>query len=302
MANNNQQPSLDRLVLPQQQGGIVPAGWSPRKVTSQPSPTTTTQAAPTKVSTGGAGHMLYQRGGPVPPAAQSQPPQPNVPRPSIPGKSPLPGAGSGMPDVPSPSVLGKSPVPGAGSGMGVAIPGGSYLGLDFMRQVTPQEQVSFQLQQLLDNSSPYMENARRQGVEMAASRGNLNSSIAAGAAQRAAIEAGLPIAQLDAQGYRDAMSQNFQALSQLRQMRVAGDIQNWLDSESFNRQFNADLAMIPLNNAMDMLKYITQRGYEDPAVYTPDIMSGFSNFFNMMSFDTLSRFFGTGGTGTPTGG
>lgn len=137
---------------------------------------------------------------------------------------------------------------------------------------------------------------------MAASRGNLNSSIAAGAAQRAAIEAGLPIAQLDAQGYRDAMSQNFQALSQLRQMRVAGDIQNWLDSESFNRQFNADLAMIPLNNAMDMLKYITQRGYEDPAVYTPDVMSGFSNFFNMMSFDTLSRFFGTGGTGTPTGG
>lgn len=281
MANNNRQLSLDKLVLPQRQGGIVPAGWSPREVTSQPSPTTTTQAAPTKVSTGGAGHMLYQRGGPVPPAAQSQPPQPDVPRPSIPG---------------------KSPVPGAGSGMGVAIPGGSYLGLDFMRQVTPQEQVSFQLQQLLDNSSPYMENARRQGVEMAASRGNINSSIAAGAAQRAAIEAGLPIAQSDAQGYRDAMSQNFQALSQLRQMQVAGDIQNWLDSESFNRQFNADLAMIPLNSAMDMLTYITQRGYEDPAVYTPDVMSGFSNFFNMMSFDMLSRFFGTGGTANPPGG
>lgn len=297
MANNNQQPSLDKLVLPQRQGGIVPAGWSPRKVTSQPSPTTTTQAAPTKVSTGGAGQALpaptkVNTGGagqmlPATTAAQPQPTQPKAP---------------GYPDVPRPSVPGKSPVPGAGNGMGVAIPGGSYLGLDFMRQVTPQEQVSFQLQQLLDNSSPYMENARRQGVEMAASRGNLNSSIAAGAAQRAAIEAGLPIAQLDAQGYRDAMSQNFQALSQLRQMRVAGDIQNWLDSESFNRQFNADLAMIPLNNAMDMLKYITQRGYEDPAVYTPDVMSGFSNFFNMMSFDTLSRFFGTGGTGTPTGG
>jgi len=51
---------------------------------------------------------------------------------------------------------------------------------------------------LLETGSPYLTAARQRGKEYAASRGLLDSSIAAGAAERAAIESALPIAQQDA--------------------------------------------------------------------------------------------------------
>jgi hypothetical protein len=177
--------------------------------------------------------------------------------------------------------------------------GAGALGLDFMRQVTPNELVANQLQGLLESNSPYMQNARQRGVEYAASRGGLNSSIAAGASQRAAIEAGMPIAQSDAGVYRDANQGNFESLSQLRQMRVAGELENWLSSETYNRDFNGRLAMIPINSGADMLQYITQRALEDPAVYTPDVISGFNNFFNLNMQNMFRNFFSGG---KPSGG
>ena len=108
----------------------------------------------------------------------------------------------------------------------------SLLGLDFMRQVTPNELVNNQLNALLQSNSAYMRNAELRGRELANNRGLLNSSIAAGNAQRASLEAAMPIAQADAQVYRDANDQNFQSLSQLRQMRVASELQNWLENEN----------------------------------------------------------------------
>lgn len=173
-------------------------------------------------------------------------------------------------------------------------------GMDAGRMVTQNELVANQLNSLLNSNSSYVRNARQRGVEMAAGRGLVNSSMAAGAAQRAAIEAGLPIAQSDAQAYRSANDQTYAALTQLRQMRVAGDIQNWLGAESFNREWNGALAMLPIRSSMDMLTYTTQRAMEDPAVYTPDVLSGFNNFFNQNMFDIMGRYFG-GGT-TPGGG
>jgi hypothetical protein len=61
--------------------------------------------------------------------------------------------------------------------------------------------VAGQLQSLLSSDSPYIQESRRQATEQAGSRGLLNSSIAAGAGQRAAIQSALPIAQQDAQTY-----------------------------------------------------------------------------------------------------
>lgn len=58
------------------------------------------------------------------------------------------------------------------------------------------------LNYLLSQNSPYMQNAAFKGAAVANQRGLLNSSLAAGHAQRAAIEAAMPIAQDDAAFYK----------------------------------------------------------------------------------------------------
>ena len=64
--------------------------------------------------------------------------------------------------------------------------------------------VSGQLQGFLESGSPYVRAARQRGREEAASRGLLNSSIAAGAAERSAIETALPVAVADAKAFQEA--------------------------------------------------------------------------------------------------
>jgi hypothetical protein len=65
-------------------------------------------------------------------------------------------------------------------------------------QVGDNDLVSNQLTGLLDRDSAYMRQARADGMRVAAQRGLLNTSMAGEAAQAAAIRAGLPIAQADA--------------------------------------------------------------------------------------------------------
>lgn len=64
---------------------------------------------------------------------------------------------------------------------------------------TPSMYASENLNRMLDGDSLYMQQAKQQGLNTAASRGLLNSSISAGAAQQSAINAAAPIAQSDAQ-------------------------------------------------------------------------------------------------------
>lgn len=64
---------------------------------------------------------------------------------------------------------------------------------------------------LLASGSQYMQNARASGERTAQSRGLLNSSLAAGSSQKAAIEAALPIAQQDSQSMVDAGMTGYQA-------------------------------------------------------------------------------------------
>lgn len=94
----------------------------------------------------------------------------------------------------------------------------------YTRQVTNNELVSNQLNNLMNQEGAYLSNARRRGLEQANRRGLLNSSIAAGSAERAGIEAAMPIASADAAAYGTAQSQNMEALNQnLMQQR---DIMN----------------------------------------------------------------------------
>lgn len=82
---------------------------------------------------------------------------------------------------------------------------------------TPQqnELVEHRLTGLLSQNNPYISNARQRGVEQAAGRGLLNSSMAAGSAERAAIESALPIASQDASTFSTAAGQNMDALNQM---------------------------------------------------------------------------------------
>lgn len=130
---------------------------------------------------------------------------------------------------------------------------------------TPDQQVQGSLEAMLNPNSSYIQNARQRGIEYAASRGGLNSSIAAGASERSAIEAAQPFVSqsLDMQKTRDVL---------------AG--QNWLDAQNFNRDFKGKLAMMPITNSMNMLSTVTAASLQDPALFTPDVVSGYTQFFN----------------------
>lgn len=184
---------------------------------------------------------------------------------------------------------------------------------------------------LLNQEGQYITNARRRGLETANQRGLLNSSMAAGASQRAAVEAAMPLIQqamgltenreqrgfqgqqqaLDRiQGVNNALLgsqlqerqmglQSYyskeQAVldSQLReqlQSRTA-EQQDWLNDRNFTRQFNASLSMMPIQNIYDMNKAIMQYAADNPEVYTPEIISGMTNFFQMNLLGTLQQYF-----------
>jgi hypothetical protein len=66
------------------------------------------------------------------------------------------------------------------------------------RDVTAKETVSGQLNDLLSQDSKYMQSAKANANEKMNSRGLINSSMAVGASQKAAIDSALPIAQQDA--------------------------------------------------------------------------------------------------------
>ncbi|MCP3683291.1 MAG: hypothetical protein GY861_11435, partial [bacterium] len=61
--------------------------------------------------------------------------------------------------------------------------------------------VAGQMESLMDKNSPYLQQAAKAGERTAQARGLLSSSMAAGAAQGAAMDRALPIAQQDAQTY-----------------------------------------------------------------------------------------------------
>ena len=107
----------------------------------------------------------------------------------------------------------------------------------YTRQVQPNELTSYQLQGLLASNSPYIQQARRGAVNAANGRGLLNSSIAAGNAQGAAIQAALPIAQQNAQAYGTAAGQNQEYLNQILNTRM-------------NNQSAANTAQIGANASM----------------------------------------------------
>lgn len=134
------------------------------------------------------------------------------------------------------------------------------------------DMVQGNLQALLGPGSDYIENARRRGIEQAATRGGVNSSIAAGAAERAALEAAAPLAQ--------------QAISiQADQNNL--QMQNWLAEQNFGRTLFGQ----KFGSSLDMLNNINQMALMDPELYTPEVTSGLSNFFSQNMNNILKQYF-----------
>lgn len=72
--------------------------------------------------------------------------------------------------------------------------------------------------------------------------------------------------------------------------------QDWLNSQSFSRQFNSALSMIPISNAADLNNYLMQAAISEPEVYTPEVLSGMSSFFNNNLLALLQQYFPNGAT------
>lgn len=158
---------------------------------------------------------------PLPPELQVQT--------TLPAPTPAPNFGQPGPSyTPTP----WTPVPGA-----AAVP--QYQVAD-PTQATAAVQTS--LDQILNSGNPYMANANRRGLETAASRGLLNSSIAAGAAQRSAIEASMPILNqaMGLQGQRETqgLAQNESALDRALQTNLQSNQLNFTGQQNeFDRTF-----------------------------------------------------------------
>ena len=117
--------------------------------------------------------------------------------------------------------------------------------------VTGQQTVSGQMDNLLKSDSPYMKQARTSGLQQATSRGLLNSSMAAGAAQGAAIGRALPIATQDAATFANSAQFNAQSQTEINKFNAdAANRVGMFNTEAKNNanQFNASAA----NNAANL--------------------------------------------------
>ncbi len=134
------------------------------------------------------------------------------------------------------------------------------------------QMVANSLQSFLGSNSDLIRNARQRGIEQAAQRGGVNSSIAAGAAERAAIESATPLVQTAAA----AQQQTDQAT-----------LDNWLSQQNFGRSIYGQ----QFQNTSQMLQSLQQASIDDPELYTPDVVSGYSNFFQKNMQNIMSQYF-----------
>lgn len=126
---------------------------------------------------------------------------------------------------------------------------------------------------ILGANSDYLANARRRGLETAAARGGINSSIAAGAAERSAMEAAQPLIQA-------ALQRDQSALDVQRE--------NWLSGQNFNRALSGQV----FSSSLGMLQALQQAAINDPELYSPETVSGMGNFFGQDMADYLKRYLG----------
>lgn len=150
------------------------------------------------------------------------------------------------------------------------------------------------LSQLLNSDSPYIQNARRTGLEMAASRGLLNSSIAAGNSQRAAIDAAQPIlneiTNLHNQREQLAFTGEQNQMDRDQQITMAR-INDWAANNQFQREYNGQLSLIPITSVAGLNNSLMQAAIDNPEIFPPQIVSGLGEFFGTNLLSMLQQWF-----------
>lgn len=195
----------------------------------------------------------------------------------------------------------------------------------------PINTVQDMLAQFTDPNSAYMKQVAQQAAQQANARGALNSSIAAGNAQAEAIRAAQPFVQQamglqmqresqafqggQAQLQREFQRQNIYDQAGLENWLAQNNIerqdwinasdaqradwlrgndatrQDWLANQSWTRDFNGALSLMPINSSNQMLQAIMQAGMANPQVFTPSVISGLSNFFGQNWLSTMQGLF-----------
>ena len=146
------------------------------------------------------------------------------------------------------------------------------------RTITNPETVSGQLNSLLSSDSRYIQSARNSGLETANSRGLINSSLAAGTSEKAAIDAALPIAQGDAGTYANAgqsaqqanqdvnltgykslldsaqQAENFKQSTQQNAQNIAGNLAIQKQSQDATSQLQTTLKNMDINMNLNTLE------------------------------------------------
>lgn len=168
---------------------------------------------------------------------------------------------------------------GSESGQAVARATAQYL---FENPAADKTTVQDQMKGLLDYNSSYIQNARNNAAMQANGRGLLNSSIAAGAGEQAAIQSALPIAQQDAtsalnqrlatQQYDNQAAQqnatafNQQTLANQQAQNQAALAKYNADSGLYNAQQNAHTDYVNKGALQDKAflndKALSNQGYE----------------------------------------
>ena len=131
----------------------------------------------------------------------------------------------------SPAVTSPAPAPAPAAVTPEALPGSTlatapsaYVAPEY----TPGEDATVEgrLKGLLSTGSPYLDAARARAAGVANSRGLLNSSMAATAGEKAAIESALPIAQQDATTFANAGMTGYQGeITAAQSVQQAGQTQ-----------------------------------------------------------------------------
>lgn len=115
--------------------------------------------------------------------------------------------------------------------------------------IDPEGTVEKQLSDLIDSDSQYMQLAEKRAQEKAASMGLLGSSMAVGAAHRAAIEKALPIAQQDAKTYATAMLEEQKTKNEMSRMIAESD----LSALAREHAYDIDTEKLKFNKQMDLI-------------------------------------------------
>lgn len=142
----------------------------------------------------------------------------------------------------------------------------------YKAEVPKEALVQTQLENITKKDSPLMDLAKQQGMNIAAKRGLLNSSIAAGASQAELVKQALPIAQQDAQAYQ---SQN--QLNQTESNKAnLSELNNYLgkDYASFENELTKNLNLYNTKLQVASEKELNKYNAEiekDLKAYTADL-------------------------------